>query len=639
MNDSPKNHKKSSKRVLSSAPIIEVGLALHQQGQLELAREIYKTIKESDPSYPESLHLIGVTNLQQSKYDAALEYIKKSITLQPKNPQALNNLANTHIKLENFSLALEAYQNAIDIEPNFTEAYFNKANLLKQLKKVDEALVFYDQSLYISPTFTEAHINKGNLLKEIEQPNEAIECYIKAISIQPNLAQPYYNIGLILNTLKRYEDAIKYFYEAIKISPKFVEAYCNLSISLCENNQLTDAIDAASKAISLNPKHPEAYNNRGIAYGKMNQHIKAIDDFQCSLKINPIKPETHFNLGNTYRELKQIDKSLENYEAAIKLNPNYAEAYWNMACLNLLNGDYGAGWKLYEWRWKWDGFPSKNRNFSEPIWTGGESLAGKTILIHSEQGLGDCIQFSTYIEEIEGLGAKVLFEVYPQLYTLFRNKWGQSKLIIKGCQLPQFDYHCPLLSLPLALKSISPKISNPSRYFMQNPKKNKYWNERLGKKNKTRVGVVWCGSHLHKNDLNRSISLEKFIPFLSNNFEFICLQKEIRIDDLELLKKTNILDISEEINDFEDTAAVCDLVDLIITVDTSVAHLSCAVGRPTWILLPFIPDWRWGLEGETSEWYPSAKLYRQTEDRNWDTVITKVAQDLAQFVATPSPTT
>ena len=621
------------------ASIIEIALALHQQGQLELAREIYKTIKETDLTYPESLHLIGVINLQQKKYEAALEFIKKSIALQPKNPQALNNLASTYIKLENSSFALEAYQNAIDIDPNFSEAYFNKANLLKQLNKVDDALVFYDQALHIRPTFTEALINKGNLLKEINRRNEALECYIKAISTQPKFAQAYYNAGLILNTLKRHEEAIKYFNEAVKISPDFAEAYSDLSTSLCENNQFTEAIDAANKAIALNPKHLEAHNNRGIVYGKINQYIKAIDDFQCSLNINPNKPETHFNLGNTYRELKQIDNSLEHYEVAIKLNPNYAEAYWNMACLYLLNGNYEAGWKLYEWRWKWDGFtsplPFQSR---QPLWLGQISITGKSILVISEQGLGDCIQFFRYVEYLaQNMQCKVIFLCYKPIAHLFRSKSINNLTIIDILEsIPEHDFYCPILSLPLALAKILPNLAcGHSSYLSATPSKVSYWKNRLGPPKKNRIGLVWSSSSGFKEDAKRSLNLVDLInhiPF--QNFEFVCLQKIIKPNDQMHFYSLNsdIKFYGDELHDFSDTAALASCMDLVVSTCTSVPHMTAALGIPTWIMLSYVPDWRWGLEGETSAWYSSAKLYRQTEDRNWDTVITRVAQDLEHFM-------
>jgi len=631
MNNSHKNKKTNLKEWSSSGSIIEIGLAFHQKGQLELALEVYKTIKESEASYAESLHLIGVINLQKKEYSAAMDFIKKSIALKPNNPQAINNLASTYIKLENYDLALETYQNAIDLNPNFTDALFNKGNLLKKLDKIDDALDLYNLALNLNPTFTEALLNKGNLLREINKTNEAFECYKKAISINKNFAEAYYNSGLILNIQEKYEEAIKYFNEAIRISPNFSEAYSDLSISLSASNQFTEALAAANKAIAINPTHYEAYSNRGRVYGKINQHNKAINDFQYILKNDSTNPEAHFNLGNSFRDLKEIEKSLEHYEAAIKLRPDYVEAYWNAAHLHLLNGNYETGWKLYEWRWKWDGFSNQNRTFNKPPWSGGENLANKKVFIHSEQGLGDCIQFSFYINKIKDFGAEVIFEVYPELYSLFKNTFGESTLVIKGEEIPQFDYHCPLLSLPYALQSASIEIPNFYRYISPNSLNYNHWNERLGPKTKNRVGLVWSGSKLHKNDLNRSIPLEKLKPIISVSFEYICLQKEIKYEDTKHLHEFGILNLSNEIYDFEDTASICELVDLVITVDTSVAHLSCALEKPTWILLPFIPDWRWGLDGETSKWYPSAKLYRQTEDRSWDTVITRVSQDLELF--------
>jgi len=646
MNDSQKNKKTSLKTAPSAGSIIEIGLAFHQQGQLELAREVYKTIKESDASYAESLHLIGVINLQQKEYSVAVEFIKRSIAIQPKNPQALNNLASTYVSLENYDLALEIYQNAIDLNPNFTDALFNKANLLKKLNKTDEALNFYNQALHINPTYTEVLINKGNLLKEINKPNEALECYKRAISSRANFAQAYYNAGLILNTLERYEEAIKYFNKAIKISPGFAEAYSDASTSLCATNQFTEALAAANKSIALNPSHIEAYNNRGIVYGKMNQNIKAADDFQYSLKISPNKAETHFNLGNTYRDLKQIDKSLEHYEIATKLKPNYAEAYWNKACALLLSGDTEEGWKLYEWRWKWDKFTSKPPFQSyQPLWLGQTSIKGKSILVISEQGLGDCIQFFRYVKYLaENMQCKVIFQYYKPIISLFRsNSINNLTIIDTEESIPEHNFYLPILSLPLALLKILPNLAySHYSYLSANPSKISYWKNRLGTPKKKRVGLVWSSASGFKEDSKRSLNLVDLInriPF--HSYEFVCLQKVIKPNDQMDFDSLSchIKFYGNELHDFSDTAALASCMDLVVSTCTSVPHMTAALGIPTWFMLSYVPDWRWGLEGETSEWYPSAKLYRQTEDRNWDTVITKVAHDLAQFVMTPSPTT
>jgi len=638
MNDSQQNKKTNLEKVPIAGSIIQIGLAFHQQGQLELAREVYKTIKESDASYAESLHLVGVINLQQKKYGAALEFIKKSIALQPKNPQALNNLASTYTNLENFDLALEIYQNAIDLNPNFTDALFNKGNLLKKLNKTDEALDLYNQVLYLNPTFTEALINKGNLLKEINKPNEALEYYIKAISTRPNFSQAYYNAGLVLNEQKKYEEAIAYISYAIKIEPNLPEFYCDLSTSLCAINKFTEAIQAANNAIAINPIFQEAYNNRGIILGKINEHIKAIDDFQLALKINPLKPETHFNLANTFRDLKQIDKSIEHYEIAIDLNPNYSEAYWNKACVHLLKGDYEIGWELYEWRWKLNKFsPPPTSQQNHKLWLGQNLIAGKSILIISEQGLGDCIQFFRYVRYLaEKIQCKVIFQCYEQLLELFRQNYTDNLIIIdKQDSIPEHDYYCPILSLPLALsKSHRYVTCNQSSYLYTIPNKTSYWKNRLGTQKKRRIGLVWSSISGFKDDTKRSLNLVdliNIIPF--HDFEFVCLQKLIKPDDQKHFDSlgTNLKFYGNELNDFSDTAALASCMDLVVSTCTSVPHMTAALGIPTWIMLSYVPDWRWGLEGETSQWYCSVKLYRQSDDYNWKKVISRVAKDLTEI--------
>ena len=293
--------------------------------------------------------------------------------------------------------------------------------------------------------------------------------------------------------------------------------------------------------------------------------------------------------------------------------------------------DFENGWELYEWRWKRENFTSRKRNFSQPLWLGVESLANKTILLHAEQGLGDTIQFCRYIPLVKKLGARVLLEVPKPLMELLEDFEGVDELLEAGKKLPEFDYQCPLLSLPLSFKTELNAIPSPTPYLQSNAEKIMVWSQRLGAKSKHRIGLVWSGSTIHKNDSNRSLALADLINYLPQNFEYVSLQKEVRERDNEVLANSAIKNYSQQLIDFTDTAALCDLMDLVISVDTSVAHLAAALGKPTWILLPFISDWRWMLDREDSPWYESVKLYRQGEDREWEPVFERVARDLIEL--------
>jgi hypothetical protein len=298
----------------------------------------------------------------------------------------------------------------------------------------------------------------------------------------------------------------------------------------------------------------------------------------------------------------------------------------------LLLGEFHKGWNEFEWRWRWGDFPSQKRNFTQPLWVGKESLAGKTILLHSEQGLGDAIQFSRYARMVSALGARVILEAGKPLLSLFSTLSGVSQLVERGSPLPSFDFHCPLLSLPLAFKTQMDSIPSSTPYLLSDPERVSRWQSRLGAKYKPRVGLVWRGNPTHKNDRNRSILLSQLIKHLPDHCLYVSLQKEVRDTDKDVLGYRNdIFQYGSELNDFSDTAAVCELMDIVISVDTSVAHLAGALGKEVWILLPYVPDWRWLLDRNDSPWYPTAKLYRQEVIGDWNGVLEKVKSDLMQL--------
>jgi len=620
----------------NSASIIQIGLALHKQGNLNLAKEIYEKILPNDPAYAESIHLLGLIYLQTGKYNDAQRLIKRSLELNPNNPQAQNNLGNLYVNINELESALNAYEKALEKNPKFAEAAINKANLLRKINRPTDALAYYDQTLNIKPDFFEALLNKGNLLIELNLYMEAIDSYKNAILINSNSSEAYYNLGLALHKIGHFNEAVTQFNKAIQIQPNYADAYNDLSTTYASLNQLENALLCITSAININSKRVDFYNNQGLILNRLSRHADAIKSFECILRLQPEQAEAYFNLGNIYKELKNFDKSFYNYDSAIQLKVDYAECYWNKALLHLLLEQYSEGWEMYEWRWNWDGFNKERRNFQQPLWLGDESLKGKTILIHCEQGLGDCIQFSRYIKNLEPLEATVIFEVYQPLINLFKSLDYPKLLIERGQPLPEFDYHCPLLSLPLALYSRQSAIPKFNTYLSSTDEKLRYWEMKLhnANENRPKIGIVWSGSTLHKNDKNRSIMLDLFIKALPDHFQYISLKKEVDNNEALLLIKSNIIDFSKEIGDFEDTAAICDQMDLIITVDTSVAHLSGALGKPTWILLPYTPDWRWSLNKETTSWYPNAKLYRQSIERSWVPVLNQIRTDLDRIKVT-----
>ena len=297
----------------------------------------------------------------------------------------------------------------------------------------------------------------------------------------------------------------------------------------------------------------------------------------------------------------------------------------------LLSGQFDEGWRLYEYGWQGSQQRGTPRTYPQPLWLGTDPLVGKTILLHSEQGLGDTLQFCRYVRLVQARGARVMMEVPAPLLPLLESLEGVDEFIVQGQPLPDFDCHCPLMSLPLAFKTDINTIPCPEPYLRSDSAKVAQWKTKLGAKTKPRIGIVWSGRREHRNDHNRSVALLDLMAHLPQAFDYVCLQQEIREADQKALNTSGIQFFGGELKDFSDTAALCDVMDLVISVDTSVAHLAAALGKTTWVLLPYVPDWRWLLDRLDSPWYASVKLWRQQEDRQWGSVLSHIANELRDF--------
>ena len=385
------------------------------------------------------------------------------------------------------------------------------------------------------------------------------------------------------------------------------------------------------RAIASKPDFAEAHNNRGLALCDLDRHNEALVSFERAIALKPDFAEAYYNRGNTLRELRRHTDALVSYQRAIALRPDYASAHWNLADCHLLLGDFANGWKEYEWRWKLNQREHGKRDFAQPLWSGAQPLKGRKVLLHSEMGLGDTLLFCRYAKEVAALGAQVVLEVQPPLLLLLAGLEGVAGTVPHGAPLPAFDYHCPLLSLPLAFRTDMQSIPASVPYIRSNPERVASWRFKLGEKSKPRVGIVWSGSAALKND-RRSMGLAAMLPLLRDWAEWVSLQKEVRDADNALLaSRADIRQVGAELSDFAETAAVVELMDVVVTVDTSVANLAGAMGKPVWILLPFNPhDWRWMLDREDSVWYPTARLFRQPAMGDWATVIRRVDEELAR---------
>jgi Flp pilus assembly protein TadD len=467
--------------------------------------------------------------------------------------------------------------------------------LFGQLGRFEEALKFFTQAGAVQPNNFAVQFNRGKALKELKRYDEALSAYEQALSLKPDFAEAYNNRGNVLKDLKRYDEALVSYGKATVLKPDYANAYNNQGATLVILQRHDEALASYDKALSLHPAYAEAYNNRGTAL----------------------------------EHLRRYDEALASYSKAIELKPDFAEARYHKGMLSLLLGNFADGWRLHEWRWQTAQLQDFAKNFKQPLWLGDPPIAGKTILLHSEQGLGDTIQFARYVPMVEALGATVILGVPVDLLALFHTLEGHFTLIAEGDALPGFDLHCPLMSLPLAFGTTLDSIPARIPYLAADPQKQRAWQGRLGPKVRPRLGLVWSGNPHHINDRYRSMSLRTLAPLLKEDFEFHSLQKALRAEDWAALADfPQLHSHSEALHDFTDTAALVAELDGVITIDTSVAHLAGALGKPVWILLPYVADYRWLTQRNDSPWYPTARLFRQNSIGDWSNVIEDVIHGL-----------
>ena len=647
-------------------PNLKSAIELHQQGQLGKAKEIYHQLLVIDPKNADALNLLGVIAhqtghyqdainmidqaievnpdfasyysnrgialVQMLQYDAAIADYIKAIELKPDYVEAYLNLGNVMQILQQYEAAIANIKKAIFFKPDCVEAYLHNGNVLQVLKQYDAAIASYRRAIELKPNFAEAYYRKALLLHELQQYEAAIANYKKAIFFKPDYVEAYLNLGNVMQILQQYEAAIANYNKAIFFKPDYVEAYLNLGNVMQILQQYEAAIAKYNRAIELKPDYADAYLNRGNVLQDLKQYSAAIANYNKALDLNIYLAEGYSNRGVVFKELKQLDKAVSGFDRAIAIKPNYADAYWNKSLLILLIGDYEEGLKIYEWRWETKDISKFKRNFSQPLWLGDESLSGKTILLHAEQGLGDTIQFCRFVKMVSDLGAKVIFEVQKPLVQLLKDLPGVATLIAKGDPVPEFDYHCPLMSLPLAFKTDLNSVPSANSYLVAEAEKVAYWKNRI-KGDELKIGIAWQGSHGAKIDIGRSFELKLFEKIAAlPNLQLISLQKGYGSEQLQKMPdEMLVVDLGDELDKdgaFLDSSAVMMNLDLVITSDTALAHLAGALGIKTWVALKYVPDWRWMLDRKDSPWYPSVTLYRQQKIDDWATVFNQMLVEI-----------
>jgi tetratricopeptide (TPR) repeat protein len=531
-----------------------------------------------------------------------------------------------------------------------------KARALEKQGRSDEAELIYMTVLRDSPKHLDALTNLG-LIRYRQNAPTAEECFRAALEIceaeaakcsdDPAVAAKLLlKRGLVLSYLRRFFEALVSYDRALSLAPDDAEAHMNRGVVLLALGRFVAALQACDRAVALAPRRAAFHAQRATALSKLNRHLEALASLDNAIRLEPESAILYHIRGVTLACLTRYDEAAVQFEIAIKLDRQAAPPRQHAAHLRLLHGDFYRGWQEYEWRWRYDG--AKVRSFRAPLWLGEQPLAGKTILLHSEQGFGDTLQFVRYAPLVAERGANVILEVQADLYSLMSRMEGialalaqpvdqtdggridgRSVRLASEHELPPFDYHCPLLSLPLAFKTDLKSVPAKIPYLHADPGRVKKWRERLPLERSPLVGLVWSGSPYHFEDHNRSIGLRRLGPLFSERLNFVSLQKSVAFADERLMAElSNLRHFGREMADFDDTAAIIASLELVIAVDTSVAHLAAAMGKPVWILLPHSPEWRWLLHRDDSPWYPNARLFRQPQLGDWDSVIERVQTEL-----------
>lgn len=542
----------------------------------------------------------ALARLRQGDAAAAEHACLEVLEAEPDHVEALRMLAMLRFRQGRPDAAEALLRQVLALRPDDAAALANLGTALQTLGRHGEAQASYERALALDPGDAGAHFNRGNALRALGRTEEALVCYENALEFAPEFAEAWNNRGLALHALGRFEPARASHERALAIRPGFVAALNNLGNALRQLGRLEEALRAYEDVLAQESGHGEALNNR----------------------------------GGTLRDLGRYEAALASYRQLLDLQPEHADAQFNEGLLLLLLGRYRAGWEKYEWRWRVGSFSSIRQQFPQPLWLGGVPVAGRTLLLHAEQGFGDTLQFCRYAAAVRALGARVVLQVQPELKGLLGSLAGVDELLAVGEPLPEFDLQCPLLSLPLALGTELDTIPAAPAYLGAPPDLTARWRDRLRDVPGPRVGLVWSGNNRHPNDANRSIPLHSLLAGLGGQARFIALHQEVRREDRPALEAApNLLFLGDELGDFSDTAALIANLDLVITVDTAVAHLAGALGKPVWILLHFIQDWRWLLGREDSPWYPSARLFRQPARNDWDSVLRRLRRELARLDA------
>jgi tetratricopeptide (TPR) repeat protein len=627
-----------------------------------------------NPAHPRALLLRAGVLANAGGYAEALASYDQLLKVAPASAQAdtYASRATVLIGLQRHEEALESADRALSLEPRSFNGHSQRGRALRELGRLDDALDSFGRALALVPNSSDVLLMQGLTLADLGRASAALESLSAAIAGRPDFVEALYNSAVLLERLRRYDDALarcnrvlaldathtrafankgnalhglKRFDEALEsydasleATPHSLEVLCNRALTLIELRKLPRALESIDRALAIDDAYLPAWLNRGRVLHRMHHYEDALACQDRALELDPDNLHARYHRGSVLRALMRHDEALVEFDRVLEREPQHIITHFTKSFVYLQMGDLARGWPEYEWRWREQQVGDHERKFAQPLWLGKESIQDRTILLHAEQGLGDTLQFCRYVKQVKARGARVILEAQQPLKTLLAHVEGVDQVVAYGDPLPPFDTHCPLLSLPLVFGTTLETIPAYVPYVQADPERVAHWEERLGTRTRPRIGIAWSGNPNHLDDHNRSIALSELLAELSGEVEWVSIQKFVRAEEQTLLATSGVRHFGEELGDFSDTAALVQCLDCVVSVDTSVAHLAGALGRPLWVMLPHLPDWRWLLDRDDNPWYPSARLFRQTRPGAWSDVFERMRDALRSLpVATLSP--
>jgi tetratricopeptide (TPR) repeat protein len=583
---------------------LQQAIQQHQNGNLSEAESLYRGVLAETPDQADALALLGIVCGMTGRNDEAIACVEKATQIDPKAALFWFHLGTVRMNAKKLPEAIEAFRQAIALQPGFAPAYYNIANAQRALADWSGAMVSYQQAIQANPQYAEA----------------------------------YNNLALTLAHEKKFEEAQMQAAKSVEVAPTYGDGWLTLCNVAEANKNFELAAHAGEQNIKIQPNNHRAWFGYGVALNRLDRHNEAIAAYTRALELKPERADIWDNLGQTYQSLNRLDEAEATFRKTIEVagqtiagdglreieEKEYGNRHWHLALMELLRGKYKSGFARYRSRFE-DVGGLKRPHFSRPVWKG-ESLQGKTILVCDEQGFGDTLMLARYLPLMRQQGARIIFSVHPVLESLFKNWQGADEVVVHGAVIAQYDYYASVFDLPHRFGTTLQSVPNNVPYL---PKPRPGDAPILEDTAKQKVGVVWGGNPLHSNDSRRSVPLKRFAEiFSANDVQFYSLNRDMKAGDAEVLRHYPVIDLAPKLQVFADCARVIDQLDLVITVDTAMAHLAGGMGKMVWTLLPFAPDWRWLTAGTDSPWYPTMRLYRQPNVGDWKTVVHLVETDL-----------